>query len=71
MTDVTLYRYEREDGGINVSPIKPEGTEYTVLHRLIADEGMELVKGDIRTPCIDTDDISGWAEEPAIEEEPE
>lgn len=59
----TLYRYTREDGGIDVSPEQPVG-EYTTLYRLIADEGMELVKDDIRTCCIDTDTTKGWVEEP-------
>lgn len=62
-----LYRYAREDGGTTVSTGAPEGTEYTVTYRLIADEGMELVKGDIRTSCIDTDDKDGWTEEAAEE----
>lgn len=57
----TLYRYTREDGGIDVSPEQPVG-EYTTLYRLIADEGKELVKGDIHTCCVDTDTAEGWAE---------
>lgn len=61
MIDRTLYRYQREDGGYNISPIEPE-CEYTTLHRLIADEGMLLKKGDIETPCIDTEDNTGWVE---------
>lgn len=58
----TLYRTIRADGGVDVSPNKPDG-EYTETYRLIADEGMELVKGDIRTICIDTDNADGWSEE--------
>lgn len=57
----TLYKYTREDGGVTVSPEKPN-CEYTELYRLIADEGMELVKDDIHTYCIDTDNIEGWEE---------
>lgn len=57
----TLYRYNRPDGGITTSPVKPD-CEYTEKFRLVADEGMELVKGDIRTTCVDTDDADGWAE---------
>lgn len=64
-----LYRFKRPDDGITVSPIKPEDTEYELTYRLIADEGMELVKGDNRTVCVDTDDKEGWTEEPAIEPE--
>ena len=67
-----LYRYTREDGGVTVSTTKPEDTEYEITYRLIADDSMELVKGDVRTICVDTDDITGWTEEPAPEpEEPE
>ncbi len=62
-----LYRYARTDGGVTVSTEAPADAECTLTYRLIADEGMELVKGDIRTSCIDTDDKDGWAEEPAEE----
>jgi hypothetical protein len=61
MIDKTLYRYKREDGGITVSPIKPD-CEYTELHRLIADEGKVLTDGVTVTSCIDVDDAEGWAE---------
>ena len=70
MEKITLYRYEREDGGLTVSPVKPE-CEYTEMYRLIADEGMELVKGDIHTCCIDTDDVEGWEEVELPEEKEE
>lgn len=68
MRDVLLYRYHRDGGGITVSPEIPNAS-YTTLHGLIADDGMELVKGDIRTPCIDVESTDGWNEEDAIEEE--
>lgn len=61
MQIITLYRYNRPDGGITTSPVKPD-CDYTEKFRLVADEGMELVKGDIRTTCVDTDDADGWAE---------
>ena len=61
MEKITLYRYEREGGGTTVSPEKPD-CEYTELYRLIADEGMELVKDDIYTCCIDTDNVEDWEE---------
>lgn len=57
----TLYRFIREDGGVTVSLNKPDG-EYTTLSRLIADEGKILVKGDIETYCIDTDNVNEWQE---------
>lgn len=64
----TLYKYKREDGGTTVSPIKPN-CEYTELYRLIAAKGMELVKDDIHTCCVDTDNIEGWEEVELPEEE--
>ena len=63
----TLYKYVRADDGITVSLTKPD-VEYTELFRLVADEGMELVKDDIHAACIDTDTIEGWTE---IELQPE
>lgn len=63
----TLYRTIRADGGVDVSPNKPTEGEYTETYRLIADEGMELVKGDVRTMCIDTDTVDGWEEVESIE----
>ena len=62
-----LYRYAREDGGTTISTEAPADAEYTVTYRLIADDGMELVKGDIRISCIDTDDKDRWTEETAEE----
>lgn len=61
MQIIKLYRYNRPDGGITTSPVKPD-CDYTEKFRLVADEGMELAKGDIRTTCIDTDDADGWEE---------
>lgn len=57
-----LYRYKRADGGVTISPIKPDNTDYEITHRLIADTGMELVRNDIHTICVDTDDIEDWIE---------
>ena len=62
-----LYRTTRSDGGIDVSPNKPIEGDYTETYRLIADEGMVLVKGDVRTMCIDTDTTDGWVETEAID----
>lgn len=70
MRIITLYRFKDENDGTAVSPQMPsEGVEYTTTSRLIADEGKLLVKGDIETPCIDTDDVEGWEEIDAPEEE--
>ena len=61
MQTVILYRYEREDGGIDVSPIKPD-VPYTTLFRLIADEGKILTDGETMTYCVDTESAEGWTE---------
>ena len=61
MQIVNLYKYIRDDGGTTISPVKPN-TEYTEMFRLIADEGKELVNGDIRTSCIDVESTEGWSE---------
>lgn len=67
MQKITLYRYTRPEGGVTVSPVKPEG-EYTELYRLIADEGMVLTDGTNITACTDTDTPDVWSEIPAPEE---
>ena len=61
MKIVSLYKYTRADGGTTVSSVKPN-TEYTEMFRLIADEGKELINGDVRTPCIDVESTEGWIE---------
>lgn len=62
MTIKTLYRFKRADGGITVSPNKPNG-DYTELFRIIADEGKAVTKdGNNLYPVIDTDDASGFYE---------
>lgn len=66
MQIVKLYRIKRDDGGITITPNKPSEYESETF-RIVADEGMELVKGDIRTSCIDTESLEGWTEEPAEE----
>lgn len=61
MQKIILYRFSRPDGGITVSPVKPEG-DYTELTRLVADEGMTLSDGESTTFCVDTDKPSEWSE---------
>lgn len=69
MTVINLYNYAREDGGITISPIKPKNTECVLEYRLIADEGMILIKENIETFCIDVTTPEGWTEKPAPQEE--
>ena len=61
MPIITLYRYERDGGGITVSPVKPDKA-YTLKYRLVADEGKVFVKGDDATTCLDVDSTDGWEE---------
>ena len=61
MKIVSLYKYIRDDGGTTVSPVKPN-TEYIEMFRLIADEGKELLNGDVHTSCIDVESTEGWSE---------
>ena len=69
MQIIPLYKYEREDGGITVSPIKPD-CEYTEKYRLVADEGKVLTNGEIITSCTDVESTEGWNEiDEPIEEE--
>ena len=64
MKEKILYKYKREDGGTTVSPTMPEGKEYTIGYRLIADEGKALTNGVIIVPCVDVsaENKSAWVE---------
>lgn len=69
MQPIKLYRYNRVDGGVTISPVKPD-CEYTEMVRLVADEGKVLTKdGENFTDCIDTDTADGWYEVDATESE--
>lgn len=71
MQKITLYRVVNADGSVTVTPKELEQYEST-LYRLVADEGMELVKGDERTIAVDTDSTDGWEEvEAKIDEKTE
>ena len=63
MQTITLYKYARSGGGVDVSPIKPETGEYETMYRLIVDDGNVLVNnsGDECT-CIDTENPEEWQE---------
>ena len=59
MQTKTLYKYTRADGGVTVSPTKPD-VEYTQMYRLIADEESEITICQITTTCIDVVSFEGW-----------
>jgi len=57
-----LYKYQRADGGYDVSPIRPD-TEYTPMFRIIADEGkLVSIDGVNAYSCIDVASTAGWYE---------
>ena len=67
MQIINLYRYTRPDGGVSVSPVKPEG-EYKPMYRLVAEEGMALTKdGENLTSCADVESTESWYEVEAAE----
>lgn len=62
MKDITLYRFKRADGGVTVSPNKPN-CEYETSHRLVADEGKVITNdGENFHSVIDVDSVDGWQE---------
>lgn len=66
MEIIQLYRTIRPDGGVTISPVsgdEPAGV------RIIADEGMLLIKDGVSTPCVDTDIADGWEEIPDPEDQ--
>lgn len=67
MRKITLYRFIRTDGGVSVSPIKPD-VEYTEMFRLVADDGVILTDGETETSCVDTDTPEKWTEVEAAPE---
>lgn len=68
MQIIPLYRYNRPDGGVTVSPVKPE-RECTELFRLVADDGMVLIDGLTITTCTDTSESEKWQEVSEVTEE--
>lgn len=69
MQTITLYKYQRADGGTTVSTSKPN-CDYTEMYRLVADEGKALTKDGVGLyPCVDTDTVDGWYEVDAPEED--
>ncbi len=57
-----LYKYKDGDSVI-FSPIKPEGVEYKINYRLIADEGFAVTSDNENFyQVIDVDSEEGWFE---------
>ena len=70
MQIINIYRVIRPDGGVTVTPNKPDSYD-KVMYRIVADEGKELVNGDMRTSCADVVSTDGWVEVEAQSEESE
>lgn len=67
MQIINLYKYTRAEGGITVSPNKPE-CEYAEMFRIVADDGKVLTNGETTTYCADVESTDGWTEIDAPEE---
>ena len=61
MQKISLYRYVRNDGGVTISPVKPEAN-YTELCRLVAEDGCTLIDGNTSAQCVDTYNPDVWTE---------
>lgn len=62
MQIIPIYKYNRPDGGVTVSPVQPD-VEYTEMVRLVADEGKVLTRDEVTfSACVDTDIADGWHE---------
>lgn len=69
MTIIPLYKYQSGEGVITVSPVKPEGVDFTEKKRLIADEGKQITDGRGLYNCIDVDSPEGFTEIDFTEQE--
>lgn len=57
-----LYKYQRVDGGYDVSPVQPD-VPYEQLYRVIAGEGkLVTIDGENVYACIDVTATDDWYE---------
>jgi hypothetical protein len=62
MHHIKIYKYKRADGGLTVSPNKPEG-EYVEAVRIFADPGKVITKDGVKFyPAKDENSLDGWYE---------
>ena len=62
MTVKDLYKYQRVDGGYDVSPIQPD-VDYETMYRIIAGEGkLVTIDGENAYACIDVTSADNWYE---------
>lgn len=71
MQIVNLYRYEDESGVVTITPTPKTETDTPSRLRLIADDGMILTDGHIKTPVVDItlDSLENWREVTEAEKE--
>ena len=71
MQIIPLYKYQREDGGITVSPRDPYPKSYEPMYRIVADDGKILTNGRDTTYCADvpSEEYYDWEEIDAPMEE--
>lgn len=56
-----VYKHVKENGIFSFYLTKPNSL-YTLMYRLIADEGKVLVKGGVMTTSVDVESPEGWVE---------
>lgn len=61
MRIIPLYKYMRPNGGITVSPTRPD-TPFEPMYRLVADAGMTLTDGKTIINCVDVASTEDWRE---------
>lgn len=68
-----IYRYEREGGGITLSPKKPpNGVGYQIRWRLIAEEGKAITDGTQTVTVVDVlhrKDCDNWTDCEPLEDD--
>ena len=65
MQTIQLYNFNRPDGGMTVTPVRPSEAGFrTDYVRLVADDGKAITDGEIVACCIDVraDGPGGWTD---------
>ena len=64
MKIINLYKYEKDNGVIVITPNAESPIDSPYKARLVAEENAILTNGVIETPAIDVsfDDVSSWSE---------
>ena len=64
MITVNLYKYEKDNGVVVITPNAESLIDAPYKVRLIAEENAVLTNGEIETPAIDIgfDEVDSWSE---------